>query len=54
MSRPTTAASISGDMLTTSGTTIKGDLEMLDRLGLENKGANDWDDDEPVAEAKEA
>ena len=48
------SASISGDMLTTSGTTIKGDLEMLDRLGLENKGANDWDDDEPVAEAKEA
>ena len=31
------SASITGDMLTTSGTTIKGDFEILYRLGLTNK-----------------
>ncbi len=31
------SATITGDMLTTSGTTIKGDLEILKKLGLSNK-----------------
>lgn len=31
------SASITGDMLTTSGTTIKGDFEILKNLGLTNK-----------------
>ena len=31
------SASITGNMLTTSGTTIREDMEMLDRLGLTNK-----------------
>jgi biotin synthase len=31
------SASITGNMLTTSGTTIKEDMEMLERLGLTNK-----------------
>ena len=31
------SASITGNMLTTSGTTIRGDLEILARLGLTNK-----------------
>ncbi len=31
------SASITGDMLTTSGTTIRGDLELLKKLGLTNK-----------------
>ena len=31
------SASITGDMLTTSGTTIKGDFEILKKLGLTNK-----------------
>ena len=31
------SASITGNMLTTSGTTIKEDMEMLDRLGLTNR-----------------
>lgn len=31
------SASITGNMLTTSGTTIKEDMQMLDRLGLTNK-----------------
>lgn len=43
------SATITGDMLTTSGTTIKGDLEILHRLGLSNEGPNDWVDDEAVA-----
>lgn len=30
------SASITGNMLTTSGTTIKGDMEILKKLGLEN------------------
>lgn len=30
------SASITGNMLTTSGTTIKDDMEMLQRLGLTN------------------
>ena len=30
------SASITGNMLTTSGTTIKGDIELLKKLGLEN------------------
>lgn len=37
------SASITGDMLTTCGTTIRGDLEILKRLGLSNEGPNDWD-----------
>lgn len=37
------SASITGDMLTTSGTTIRGDFEMLKSLGLSNEGPNDWD-----------
>ena len=39
------SATITGDMLTTCGTTIKGDFAILKRLGLSNEGANDWDDD---------
>ncbi|MDQ0203260.1 biotin synthase BioB [Pectinatus haikarae] len=31
------SASITGNMLTTSGTTIREDMQMLDRLGLSNK-----------------
>ena len=31
------SASITGDMLTTSGTTIEGDLKILEQLGLTNK-----------------
>ena len=31
------SASITGNMLTTSGTTIKGDMELLQKLGLNNK-----------------
>lgn len=31
------SASITGDMLTTTGTTIRGDLDMLHRLGLSNR-----------------
>jgi len=31
------SASITGDMLTTTGTTIKGDFEILNKLGLTNK-----------------
>ncbi|MDY6295019.1 MAG: biotin synthase BioB [Schwartzia succinivorans] len=45
------SASISGDMLTTCGTTIKGDLAILKKLGLSNEGANDWDDDDVQAAA---
>lgn len=37
------SASITGDMLTTSGTTIRGDFEILERLGLSNAGPNDFD-----------
>ena len=40
------SATISGDMLTTSGTTIKGDFEILKRLGLSNEGPNEWEDEE--------
>lgn len=36
------SATITGDMLTTSGTTIRGDLDMLARLGLSNRGPNDF------------
>lgn len=39
------SASISGDMLTTCGTTIKGDMAILKKLGLSNEGPNDWEDD---------
>jgi len=39
------SATITGDMLTTCGTTIKGDFAILKRLGLSNEGANDWDDE---------
>ena len=31
------SASITGNMLTTSGTTIKEDMEMLHRLGMSNR-----------------
>ncbi len=34
------SASITGDMLTTSGTTIRGDFEILERLGLSNAEAD--------------
>ncbi len=37
------SASITGDMLTTSGTTIRGDFEILERLELSNAGPNDFD-----------
>ena len=41
------SATITGDMLTTSGTTIKGDLEILKNLGLSNEGPNDWEEELP-------
>ncbi len=37
------SASITGDMLTTSGTTIRGDFEILRKMGLSNAGPNDWE-----------
>ena len=40
------SATITGDMLTTSGTTIKGDFEILKRLGLSNEGPNDFPPEE--------
>lgn len=40
------SATITGDMLTTSGTTIKSDFALLASLGLSNEGSNDWDDAE--------
>ena len=33
-------------LLTTSGTTIKGDFEILKRLGLSNEGPNDFPPEE--------
>ncbi len=40
------SATITGDMLTTSGTTIQGDLDILRRLGLSNEGPNDFPPEE--------
>ncbi|MBR1885958.1 MAG: hypothetical protein IJ812_06085, partial [Schwartzia sp.] len=40
------SATITGDMLTTSGTTIKGDFEILKRLGLSNEGPNSFPPEE--------
>jgi biotin synthase len=40
------SATITGDMLTTSGTTIAGDFEILKRLGLSNEGPNDFPPEE--------
>jgi len=40
------SATITGDMLTTSGTTIKSDHELIASLGMSSEGANDWDDEE--------
>ena len=41
------SATITGDMLTTSGTTIKGDLKILKNLGLSNEGPSDWEEELP-------
>lgn len=41
------SATITGDMLTTSGTTIKGDFAILKSLGLSNKNSIDEEDDVP-------
>ncbi|MBQ9364374.1 MAG: biotin synthase BioB [Schwartzia sp.] len=40
------SATITGDMLTTSGTTIKGDFAILKRLGLTNEGSNEIEPEE--------
>lgn len=40
------SATITGDMLTTSGTTIKSDHELIESLGMSSEGPNDWDDEE--------
>ncbi len=45
------SATISGDMLTTSGTTIKGDFEILKRLGLTNEESIAPDDSESLQAA---
>lgn len=41
------SATITGDMLTTSGTTIKGDFAILKSLGLSNDGSIDEEEDVP-------
>lgn len=45
------SATITGDMLTTSGTTIQGDLDILKRLGLSNEGPNSFPPEELPAQA---